>query len=606
MSNSYNPLAPVQVTDPLTEISAVNSYAVLSGGDSISFKNYPANSVAASVINFNNANPPAGSFITDRSVDFSCPVRLTINGNLTTTNSSFAPSSTLLNLGKDAPRSFPLASSIQTVTAQINNETVTIPSSDVFQQLSRYNISTDLKVRDYSGTPTYPDMCFNYNDLTGTNNNCLAQYANSPNGSVIPRGAWPFTFVSNPAVTPTTSGAAVTAVVDFFVTEPIFLSPFYFGAIAQDAVGFYNVQTISLAMNFLAQAGARLWSHADVVATSGAIVVKSNITSIVVQFNNFTSPAFSFANIVNQPNLGFKYIAPNLLTKERLGPLQGVTYPYWKIDEYITDLMNPIAYGVGPTPYNTNTVQLSTIPRYLYIDARPSQSALLSSPTFTDTSLVISGVSVQFQNNPSLMASCSQYQLWKINAKNSGSQDYISWIGQSQCNTLNAVKTGIGSVLCLEFGTDLQMSEPTQAPGVAGNFALQVTVILSNMNSSLSWDTVPISIRLITMTLGTFSVPALGQANVQQSVLTVEDVIAAQQRPAVSYHSIKTPYGGDFFSSLSNFANNVNNFLKEHKVVSSVASLIPHPAAQAVSGISKSLGYGGKFVSRAELDSMRR
>lgn len=610
MSNSFNPLQAIQVIDPITDIHATKSYAVLSGGDAVSFKNYPASAISATSVTFGNANPPAGGFITDRNVAFTLPVRLTFTGNIKTTNSSFAPSSTLLNIGKDCPRSFPINSSIQTTTVQINNETVTIPSSDIFQPLARYNIDTNMKVKDYSGTPTYPDMSFNYSDLDGTPNNPLASYANTPNGACIPRGAWPCVFINNNPVTPTTSGTAATASCDFYTTESIFLSPFYFGAIAQDSQGFYNVQTMNFNFNFLNQAGSRLWSHNKLIATSGAIQVTSNITAITVQFNNFASPAFSFP--INQPGLQFRYITPALLTKERLGPLQSLTYPYWKVDEYVTDLATPLTFGVGPSVFNSTTVQIPTIPRYMYLFARPSQSALLADCSLTDTYLAINSVSIQFANNPSLLASASQYQLWLLNCKNGGTQDYASWCGLSQCNTVNATVTGIGSILCLEFGTDIQMGDPTLAPGVAGNFQLQIQVYLQNMNASGAWDNVPMSIYILTQTEGSFSVPSLGSANIQQSVLTAADVLDAQQKPSVSYSSIAHAYGGDFWSSLSNFGNKINNFLKETKLASTIGKVAGTviPGVGTAANIADALGYGGsrggRYTTRDEIRSRLR
>lgn len=616
MSLSLQPLVPIQVTDPICDIHSVNSYAVLSGGNAVSFKNYPASAVSSATTTF-SANPPAGNYIVDRNVQLTMAVRLTLTGTIKTNDNAFGIANPvkLLNYGKDAPSDYPLSSAIQTLQVQINNETVSIPLSQVFPLLNRYNIDTDLKVRDYSTTPNMPDMSFNYSDLQGTPNSPLNSYANCINGAAIPRGAYPFEFVTNPEVVATTAGVTVTAVVDFFITEPIFLSPFYFGHLAQDSQGFYNVSSLNFTVNFLAQAGFQMWSHDELTLKVGANSITSVINSVQVQFNNFSSPSYSYS--VNQPALQFKYITPNLLTREKLGPLVAATYPYFKVDQYITDLATSIPYGRSAAPYSTNTIQLSSIPQKLFISAGPSQAALLSSCSLTRTNLVISGITIQWTNEPSLLSTATQQQLFLINAKNGGSQDYASWIGMSQANTVNCKNTGIGSILCLEFGTDIQLNDPTMAPGVKGNFQIQITLQLENKNSSLSWDNVPISLYLVTLSEGTFTVPSLGAANVQVGVLSGQDVLDAQSKPSVSYHSVAKAYGGaNFFDSLGNFASKINNFLKESKIISTVAKAVPEgipyasQIAKAVHGIAEPLGYGepagGRYTSRRELSSRVR
>jgi hypothetical protein len=54
--------------------------------------------------------------------------------------------------------------------------------------------------------------------------------------------------------------------------------------------------------------------------------------------------------------------------------------------------------------------------------------------------------------------------------------------------------------------------------------------------------------------------------------------------------------GGGFWSSLGNSFKNLfsktNSFLKKTKLVSRVASIIPHPAASAIGTAADMLGYG--------------
>lgn len=81
-------------------------------------------------------------------------------------------------------------------------------------------------------------------------------------------------------------------------------------------------------------------------------------------------------------------------------------------------------------------------------------------------------------------------------------------------------------------------------------------------------------------------------------VLSREDVLNSQRMPGVNYKLTESIYGGDFFSKLKQFAGKAHDFLKKHKVISTVASAIPHPAAKAFGSVAHNLGYGMKQSKR--------
>ncbi len=60
MSNSYVPLKPVLVTDPVLDVDAVKSYACLQGGSHVSYKPYTSTSISNSSIQFSCPPPSAG------------------------------------------------------------------------------------------------------------------------------------------------------------------------------------------------------------------------------------------------------------------------------------------------------------------------------------------------------------------------------------------------------------------------------------------------------------------------------------------------------------------------------------------------------------------
>src|SRR5690606_2719327 len=122
---------------------------------------------------------------------------------------------------------------------------------------------------------------------------------------------------------------------DMVVTEPLFLSPFYWGH--YDSSGFYNVNTMDFNITFLTQAGNRMWSH-DAVSSG----VATTISSISAQFAGFTGPAFSYSQV--QPLMLFTYITPN---ETQVIPFNmPITYPYFDVQRFPTD---GVAQAAGVT-----------------------------------------------------------------------------------------------------------------------------------------------------------------------------------------------------------------------------------------------------------------
>lgn len=615
MSNSYVPLKPVRVVDPVTEVDAVKSYAVLQGGSKISFKAYTSTSISNSSIQF-SCPPPSGQIIVDRNIMITLPVRLTFSGNLLSTSGAFTSSLSLLSQNRDAPRAFPFSSALDTLQIGINNDSVSMNMSDIIHCLTRYNIGSGLRGKEYSTTPNYPDQSYNYEDLFGDIRNPLGDYGAGHPNEAVPRGGFPFTIVSNePVLSSVSPGTAATAVVDMLIHCPLFLSPLYFGCACGDNQGFYNVNSMDFNLTFLSAAGFRMWSHNPVaIPPSGANQIFSNITGITAQFSNFSTP-FSYPQ--NQPQLLFKYITPNVLSKERIGPNIPMTYPYFDITRFPTDI-GTLSHST-PSVYQSNNIQLNQIPRRMYIYGRPANSVLTSRCDITDTYLAISNVSVQFANQSTLLSSATKEQLFQINCKNHCEMSWNEWSGDAVNNTAfkpasNASPYGTtGGPLCLEFGSDIQIDQD-QAPGLAGQFQIQVQVTLTNKNITGAWDAIPFTLYLVFVNEGTFTITSTGSAQHQLGVLSTMDVLNSQDQPGMNYRKIQgINGGGDFWGSLSNFGSKINDFLKQSKIISSVASLIPHPIAQVGSQIAKNVGYGeggcdmggvavgGRFVSKKQM-----
>lgn len=288
MSYTINPLDVVNVLDPLVDINAKKEYTVLKGGQEVSYKPVLSTSYSNSAAQF-SAPPPSPGIIVDRKVYLSVPVTLNFTGTA-------APSQNLLQSGYDAFRQYPLSSNMNVLTVNINNTASSINMADTIGALLRYHNNEDLQEIEYSLTPSLMDQSQNYADLVNSIRNPLGQYGDSNYGSVMGRGGFPYTSFTNTATT-----AQVSAV----LTEPLFLSPLFFGH--GNEAGFIGVQNMDFTINWNNDL-SRLWSHA---AGSG-----STITSISVT--------------LGQPKLLFKYISP----KELMSIPRHVEYNYFVIDQF--------------------------------------------------------------------------------------------------------------------------------------------------------------------------------------------------------------------------------------------------------------------------------
>ncbi len=570
---SLNPtkLDVVQVRDPRTILTNKREFAVLKSGSQTTWKQYTSTSVSQSSIQF-SCPPPSGSVIMDRKVYFTLGARLTFTG--------IPPiGQAILQPGRDAPRAFPLSGSIDTWQISINNESVSINLADIIHPLMHYNTGQDVKSLDYSLTPSTLDQSQQYSDLFGTTRNPLGGYGDSNDHDCMGRGGFPYVVVQNP--TQTIVGTLLTAIVDIVVCEPIFLSPFYFGR--GNASGFYNVISNDYNITFLggSYAANRWWSHDSNGGTN-------NITSLTLAFSSLltgVTPAFSYQNA--QPVLLFQYITPQ--ETQMLSPNMSISYPYFDIQRYPTDYGSNVNPGVNIT-MNSNNLQLSSIPRRIYIYVRQRNSDLFNSCTNTDTYFQINNVSIQFLNKNGLLSSASSQQLYEMSVENGCNLSWSQWYGQGLGKVgiptpTNLQINGIGSVLMLNLPSNIGL-DVLDAPGKLLQIMFQVTISCTNLSSS------PISPTLYVVPVldGTFTIDRLGQCSRSIGVITSQDVLDSQSSPTMTYQDVEQVGGGNFLDGLKNFFSKANNFLKDNKIISSVMSAFPLTAP--FSPIARNLGYG--------------
>jgi len=531
---NLTPLKVVEVRDPRTVIRD-KEYAILKGGSAggVSWKQYTTTSVSNTSIQFSTPPPNFNTWI-DRKQYFLLPVRITLNSTAPNANN-------LLRAGYDALRAFPISGSISTLSVSINNTSVSVNMSDLIHGLLRFNTGQHLKEHEYSMTPSALDMSQEYNDLLGSVRNPLGQYGDSNQESVMGRGGFSnYTIVSN------TPGEAI---IDCLLCEPIFLSPFYFGS--GNGTAFIGVQDMSWNFTFVNNPAFRMWSHNPSGANAPGPINAGN-----VQFNNFTGPAFSYQSIV--PSLLFNYITPQAL---QTIPRQ-MTYSYFDVARYFSDF-SPIAPGAS-SQLTSNTIVLQSIPRRIYIWARDNNATLNADCTRTDTFLAVQKLNplqISWNNYNGTFTGASSWDMYKMSVKNHLNLSYNEWSG-GPVYTNGSLTTRIGTVgspICIEMGTDIGLSD-TEAPGMLGQYSLQVTLNVVNANQSRTVNPVLV---VCVISEGTFTI--LDNRSVSQiGVITAQDVLDAKQNLSdyVDYELIQEVNGGNFFSGLKAFGSKIMDSLR--------------------------------------------
>jgi len=564
MSLSYEKLQVVEVKDPRTILKNQRQYAALRSGSQVSWKPFTTTNVSSSSISF-SCPPPSGQFIVDRKQYILMPIRLTMTGT--------APlGKVLLNPFQDCPRAYPFSSGTDVLQVTINNQGVSINMADIIQALLHFNTDAKLSLLDYSLTPSQMDQSQAYSQLFGSIRSPMSYYGDSVDETMMSRNSFPYTIVSN---------TNTSAVVDMLVCEPLFLSPFYFGN--SNESGFYNVTTFDFNITMLANAGNRMWSH-DAVS----IGVPTTISSIAASFNNF-SPAFSYS--VNQPFMLFQYITPN--ETEIIPMNMPISYPYFPIDRYVTDSGNAIAPG-GQFVFNSNNIQLSSIPRRMYIYVRERNADLYATPNNPDTYFSIEApFNIQWENQNNLFSSATKQDLYKMSKANHCNLSWTEWSG-GPANTISGSIGTVGSLIAIEFATNIGLSS-LDAPGKLKQSMLQVSGIATNISNR----TITPALYIVIINEGTFTVEGNGRASANIGVLSSEDILNAKMSPYVTYCDVEDVNGGNFLSGLKHFGQklvsgleDVNKFLKGSKAISGVLGAIPTPYTQIGSRVASVLGYG--------------
>lgn len=493
------------VRDERLNVTDAIHYAVVKGGQNVTPSPFNAVSQSPSSITF-NVQVPSEQTLIDRRVLWQSTVVL----QLTVT----APAGQMpINYGlTDALSPFPLHQLASVMTSTINNNSVSINIRDVLPSMLRFNDRRELQ--RYNGyCPVAYDLVQSYPSAVGANLNMLGGWQNAADNDLLPRGSWVLdavsTFAPSAGSTITTivppvvsTGAAQIIYVQFTCTEPLLLSPWIFANPDFNGQGMYGVQNLNYQFNM--GDASRVWRTANVNQT----VVGS--ATYPIPWITATS-VYSF----NNTKLLFNFLTPH---PSDLMPARNVM-PYYELPRFITSNLSIIqpstAVGfpnITTTSVSTSSLQLNQIPDKLIISVRQPFNTLQYSATASanalggapDSFLCIKGVSINFNNMSGILSAASQQDLYRYSVENGSNQSWQEFSGYANIPD-GATGTGkaiacSGSLLILQFGKDIQLSEDFYASGSLGNFNLQVNLSVYNQ---AAYPITP-EICLITMNSGLF------------------------------------------------------------------------------------------------------
>ena len=559
-------------------------------------------------------------------------MQLYIPVRITATALSTAAGQQILNSGFDAPRSWPISSAIETISATINNQAVSINLADVAHPLlDWYNSEEPLRAQDWSTTPVFPDQSQSYAQLTGTMMNPLADIGNAIPNHEMPRGSFTgFSVVQNQIST--AAGQVLTAIWDCAFAEFLLLQPFAFGKGCSTS-GLINVTTLDINISMVGNAANRFWSHCPPAAgpfppANNQLALQS--TSFVFGGTPNGPDSFSSGS-GSQPYLLVTYITPK--DTMMISPNIPITYEYSEVVRHFTQQQAYADGFGGPAQLSknvvmsSNNIQLSQWPQRLYIMVREQNQDLYSSMSKTDTYSQINSVSLTVGNKNGLLASMNPVQLFQMSCKNGYQGSWTQWNGTTSApgvalgganfpatNPPKQPQTLIGlsgSILCCEFATDIGL-DSLQAPGKLEQTQLQVQLTVTNINPAAI---TPV-LLIILVNSGTFTVQRLGSSTINTGVLSSQNILDAKQMPGISLKDVESNTGGDLFSGLKD----IGKWIKSNKILSTIVGpglgllgMIPGPQSLPLKALSAlgtpaaaAFGYGGRRAPAAKPAPRRR
>jgi len=598
-------------------------YAVAKGGASITNANFLAVSQTTSQHTYNINSPSLQTFL-DRAIDWTSTVYLQFLVAVSTPQPALGVQEPIMVYGRDfALAPFPLQQCVGTLTAQINDSTVSINTDTVLREVLRL---TDYKQNRLIRTcPTKLDKYANYNDAFLAINSPIASYVDAVDSEEVPNGAYfdvAFTnqngvdlstlvsgvypngiagsgggnvsFITSAALqgipirtaAPAAENGPYSIYFRFTSKEKLVLSPFIFADSCEYSTALFSINNIQLVMTINGDGVNRVIRSAN-----GAGRVISTTSAGRVQFNSTgTNTGGGFRN----SQVSIIFISPNL---DLALPAKSCV-PFTQFPRYITTGLaalpnTPVPGPISAATYFTQSITLPSIPEMIVLYAKPTAYA---DTTDGDFYLPITQCNITFNNYTGLLSNHTREQLYQMSVANGLEMDYDMWCGRSWSARTGSTIQTVGGFLVIKPGKDFALNTG-EASGLQGQVVVQAQVRVENPSLVNSYTP---QIFMITVQSGFFETVA-GSSRVITNILSESEVINAPMASEQTHSSLSRVIGGAFWSNLGSMLSRAKDIYTSTKpVVSAVKGLLPESGmmGKVKSGLS-AVGYGATGAGRA-------
>jgi len=490
-----------------------------------------------------------------------------------------------------ALKPFPLSSAIQSVAVDLDGQQYNVDISQWYNYMKYINYN-ESELREWATcTPSLLDNGAFY-DNSGSTNNVLANYNDTPYDSIPPRGAFPIATILNTSGTGT---AHAKLSVSYQIREAVPISPFLTTLSKQhESEGLIGWSNMKLKLTFAPNLFNRCVSVNLLEDDAASFSFNRDNSLTVPPFTatggtGVVSPARFIAGKKSctftgiQGTFQFYQLSPTQI------PPEVVNYP-WNNITYLTDARSEVISGVaakavGTTlvdlapvskEYSLSSYQLSTIPHSVFMccvpnyetDPMPTGGTGLTTlePWARGTLfLPIHTINVTF-GNQIVLNTVDPYTLYRMSVdnglkwityQNSGMGGrYILNTGSNSTgdNAQISLRIPMGSPLLLKFMTDIVTNDvATLAPGVAANTQWQARVSIYNYTAAT------LNVKFITVFIyeGVLSVSQSASCAYSYGILQKSDVTEADQNAGMSVSDLSDPVeyngGASFWSKLRKF-----------------------------------------------------
>jgi hypothetical protein len=557
--------------DPTVAVSKDRTYLVKTGASNILLRKESCNTVGNSAIKW-NVTTPSTRVSMDRSITVTTRIFLkSSNAPATVINPDAVFSTSTAGL-----RQWPLHSCIDNMILKLNDNTMSYEPSRCIAALMQYGNNAEDRATFMSGTATKPDITSSYN--LGVNdvgiNSPFTSYANS----VIENSRNFELFIEK---LNTNDGYV------FTVTEQLMISPMLWGGMKAHG-GLYGIQVMELSFAF-----SNLNRFFSGIAASFATPAGAGVNSLFLGSPN--DLVVSLDPSTSAHTLNIRFLAPPVDY-----PLGDVFhYPYFGVRRFtqLAPVVSPIVPRTGGAlqTINMNSITLNEIFKRFYVWVAPVQSPtdFTSSVEQANYYARIDKINLTFNTQSGIFSDFNSYDLYRRSATNGLDR------------TFKAFNKYLGSVVCIESAKDLYFTNPYDASGVRGNYQFQISIDFTDLRAEGA-PAIQYEATLLFIDDGVLTV-SNSLVSYNTGTLTQEDVKQAED---VSVKVIEQSgiYAGGSWSGFKDWLSGAYKTVKgvvEQAIpivrdisgaVSGVASMIPHPKAQAVGAISGTInkGLGGR------------